>query len=177
MSNCGNGLTEKGNLKHADLNIECRWVLNAWKDIFEDIIIRSFKKCGISNCLSGKEDSDENDKDSDENNEDSDEYEDENSDKTGDEDSDENKYENSDENESEYSGKDNEESDKDNNESDDGRKNPKEILQEKKRKGSKKATQEPTKRKNAKYRTPDTYHPKRTPERRELNTTKKKKGQ
>ncbi|CAG8856221.1 2319_t:CDS:2, partial [Gigaspora margarita] len=106
MSNGGNGLTKKGNLKRADLNTVCCWVLNTWEDISEDIIIRSFKKCGISNCLSGKsdkdseeEDSDENDEDSDENDEDSDEYEDENSDETGDEDSNENEYEDSDENE------------------------------------------------------------------------------
>ncbi|CAG8847850.1 24821_t:CDS:2, partial [Gigaspora margarita] len=103
----------------------CRWVLNAWEDISEDIIIRSFKKYGISDCLSGNEDSEEensneNDKDSDKNNEDSDEYEDENSDETGDKDSNENKYKNFDENEGEYSGKDDEKSNKDNNESDNG---------------------------------------------------------
>ncbi|CAG8843166.1 6061_t:CDS:2, partial [Gigaspora margarita] len=123
--NGGNGLTEKRNLKRADLNTE---------DISEDIIIRSFKKYGISNCLSGskdhliyesdedseEEDSDENNEDSNENDKDSDKYEDENSEETGDEDSNKNEYENSDENEGEYSGKDDEESNKDNNESDDG---------------------------------------------------------
>ncbi|CAG8850563.1 40012_t:CDS:2, partial [Gigaspora margarita] len=123
MSNGGNGLTEKENLKRADLNTVCHWVLNAWEDISEDIIIRLFKKCGISNCLSGSEDyliyesnedseeddSDKNDEDSDENDEDSDEYEDKNSDETGDKDSNENEYEDSDENEVK----------KDNNESDD----------------------------------------------------------
>ncbi|CAG8857548.1 7560_t:CDS:1, partial [Gigaspora margarita] len=112
MSNGSNSLTEKGNLKRTNLNTVCRWVLNAWEDISEDIIIRSFKKCGISNCLSGsedhliyeldedseEEDSDENDEDSVENDEDSDEYEDENSDETGDEDSNKNEYEDSDEN-------------------------------------------------------------------------------
>ncbi|CAG8851532.1 8422_t:CDS:1 [Gigaspora margarita] len=132
MSNGGNGFTEKGNLKYANLNTVCHWVLNAWEDISKDIIIWSFKKCGISNCLSGSKDhliyksdedseeenSDENDKDSDENDEDSNEYKDENSDETGDEDSDENGYEDSDKNEDEYSGKDDEESNKDNNESD-----------------------------------------------------------
>ncbi|CAG8799192.1 2542_t:CDS:2, partial [Gigaspora rosea] len=136
ISNGGNGLTEKGNLKRADLNTVCRWVLNAWEDISKDIIIRSFKKCGISNYLSGSEDhliyesdedseekdSDKNDEDSDENDKDSDEYEDENSDETRDEDSDENEYEDPDENKDEYSGKEDEEFDKDNNESDDGNK-------------------------------------------------------
>ncbi|CAG8852745.1 10234_t:CDS:2, partial [Gigaspora margarita] len=118
-----------------------RWVLNAWEDISEDITIRSFKKCGISNCLSRsedhliyeldkdskEEDSDENDENSDENDEDSDENEDENSDETGDEDFDKNKYENSDENEGKYSGKDDEESNKNNNEFDDSDKSNNKI--------------------------------------------------
>ncbi|CAG8852647.1 43967_t:CDS:1, partial [Gigaspora margarita] len=134
MLNSGNSLTEKGNLKRADLNTVCRWVLNAWEDISENIIIWSFKKCGISNCLSEsenhsiyeldkdskEEDFDENDEDSNENDEDSDEYEDENSDETSYKDSNENEYEDSDENEGEYFGKDDEESNKDNNKSDDG---------------------------------------------------------
>ncbi|CAG8799765.1 1175_t:CDS:1, partial [Cetraspora pellucida] len=51
-----NGLTKGENLKHADLNTVCHWVLNAWNDISHDIIIRAFKKCSISNCLSGSED-------------------------------------------------------------------------------------------------------------------------
>ena len=33
-----------------------RWVSTAWKDIPESIIVRSFKKCFISNALDGSED-------------------------------------------------------------------------------------------------------------------------
>ena len=33
-----------------------RWVLAAWKAILESIIVRSFKKCCISNALDGSED-------------------------------------------------------------------------------------------------------------------------
>ena len=33
-----------------------RWVLGAWKAIPESIIVRSFKKCCISNALDGSED-------------------------------------------------------------------------------------------------------------------------
>jgi hypothetical protein len=33
-----------------------RWVLAAWKAIPENIIVRSFKKCCISNALEGSED-------------------------------------------------------------------------------------------------------------------------
>ncbi|CAG8603384.1 3519_t:CDS:2 [Gigaspora margarita] len=49
-------ITKKKNLKHADLKTVCNWVLKAWEDISEDVIICAFKKCGISNCLSGSED-------------------------------------------------------------------------------------------------------------------------
>ncbi|CAG8708118.1 2112_t:CDS:2 [Cetraspora pellucida] len=56
MANGGNGLTKGENLKHADLNTVYHWVLNAWNDISHDIIIQAFKKCSISNCLSGSED-------------------------------------------------------------------------------------------------------------------------
>ena len=33
-----------------------RWVSAAWKDIPDSIIVRSFKKCCISNALDGSED-------------------------------------------------------------------------------------------------------------------------
>ncbi|RIB25195.1 hypothetical protein C2G38_2166545 [Gigaspora rosea] len=56
MANSGNGLTKGGNLKRADLSTVCYWVLNTWNDIPEDIIVRVFKKCSISNCLSGSKD-------------------------------------------------------------------------------------------------------------------------
>ena len=51
----GNGITKMGNLKHATLNITYEWVLNAWNDISAEIIICSFKKCCISNCMMGSE--------------------------------------------------------------------------------------------------------------------------
>ncbi|CAG8832383.1 38354_t:CDS:2, partial [Gigaspora margarita] len=44
------------NLKHANLNTVCYWVLNAWNDISEDNIVQVFKKCSISNCLLGNKD-------------------------------------------------------------------------------------------------------------------------
>ncbi|CAG8719663.1 15771_t:CDS:2, partial [Gigaspora margarita] len=56
MADGGNGITKKGNLKHASLNTVYHWVLDAWNEISEDIIIRVFKKCGISNCLLESED-------------------------------------------------------------------------------------------------------------------------
>ncbi|CAG8797952.1 32990_t:CDS:2 [Gigaspora margarita] len=56
MANSSNSITMKGNLKHASLNTVCHWVLDAWNEISEDIIVRVFKKYGILNCLSGSKD-------------------------------------------------------------------------------------------------------------------------
>ncbi|CAG8688769.1 21725_t:CDS:1, partial [Gigaspora rosea] len=40
MANGGNGLTKGGNLKCANLNTVCHWVLNAWNAISSDIIVQ-----------------------------------------------------------------------------------------------------------------------------------------
>jgi hypothetical protein len=49
-------LTQTGKIKHAAPSEVARWVLGAWKAFPESIIIRSFKKCCISNALDGSED-------------------------------------------------------------------------------------------------------------------------
>jgi hypothetical protein len=49
-------LTETGKIKRAAPSEVARWVLAAWKAIPESILIRSFKKCCISNALDGSED-------------------------------------------------------------------------------------------------------------------------
>jgi len=42
-------------LLRASLSEVALWVLAAWKVILENIIVRSFKKCCISNALDGSE--------------------------------------------------------------------------------------------------------------------------
>jgi hypothetical protein len=49
-------LTETGEIKCAAPSEVVQWVLAAWKAIPESIIIRSFRKCCISNVLDGSED-------------------------------------------------------------------------------------------------------------------------
>jgi hypothetical protein len=49
-------VTEPGKIKRAAPSEVAQWVLAAWKAIPESIIIRSFKKCCISNALDGSED-------------------------------------------------------------------------------------------------------------------------
>ena len=50
-------LTHEGRLKRPSITLWCQWVLKAWNDIDPAIIIKSFKKCCISNALDGSEDS------------------------------------------------------------------------------------------------------------------------
>jgi hypothetical protein len=56
MSNGGAGYTEAGNLRRAKISDVCGWVKRAWESISDNIIVYSFKKCGISNALDGSED-------------------------------------------------------------------------------------------------------------------------
>lgn len=49
-------LTPAGNLRRPSIPLVCEWVVKAWQDIPTDMVIRSFKKCGISNNMDGSED-------------------------------------------------------------------------------------------------------------------------
>ena len=48
--------TKSGAIKRPGLSLVVQWVKEAWESISDDIIIRSFKKCGISNAMDGTED-------------------------------------------------------------------------------------------------------------------------
>ena len=58
MANGGAGETTAGNLRHARLSEVCGWVKRSWDNISDEIIIQSFKKCGISNSLNELENND-----------------------------------------------------------------------------------------------------------------------
>ncbi|KAH7982388.1 hypothetical protein HPB52_004302 [Rhipicephalus sanguineus] len=49
-------LTPTGHIKRASLSQLAGWVAAAWDDIPGTLIVRSFKKCGISSALHGTED-------------------------------------------------------------------------------------------------------------------------
>uniref|UniRef100_A0A131XQ93 Putative pogo transposable element n=1 Tax=Hyalomma excavatum TaxID=257692 RepID=A0A131XQ93_9ACAR len=49
-------VTPTGRLKRASPATICKWIVDAWASIPEDLVRRSFKKCGISNALDGTED-------------------------------------------------------------------------------------------------------------------------
>jgi hypothetical protein len=48
--------TPKGALKRPTIKQVCQWIKQLWSTVREDIIVKSFKKCGISNALDGSED-------------------------------------------------------------------------------------------------------------------------
>lgn len=49
-------ITKGGNVKKVDIETIVHWVKNAWDEISSEMIIRSFKKCCISNSMDGSED-------------------------------------------------------------------------------------------------------------------------
>uniref|UniRef100_A0A6B0UZR7 Putative pogo transposable element n=1 Tax=Ixodes ricinus TaxID=34613 RepID=A0A6B0UZR7_IXORI len=49
-------LTPGGKIKRPSIEMLCEWILEAWKMIPAEIIVKSFKKTGISNRLDGTED-------------------------------------------------------------------------------------------------------------------------
>ncbi|CAI2188495.1 2789_t:CDS:2, partial [Funneliformis geosporum] len=48
--------TKGGNLKKPEYGIICKWILEVWAEIPKEMIVKSFKKCGISNAMDGSED-------------------------------------------------------------------------------------------------------------------------
>ncbi|KAG8235949.1 hypothetical protein J437_LFUL016271 [Ladona fulva] len=43
-------------MKRPSISEVCEWVKKSWEDIKAEVIVKSFKKCGISNALDGTED-------------------------------------------------------------------------------------------------------------------------
>ncbi|KAG8233780.1 hypothetical protein J437_LFUL003851 [Ladona fulva] len=48
-------LTPSGRMKRPSISEVCEWVKKSWEDVKAEIIVKSFKKCGISNALDGTE--------------------------------------------------------------------------------------------------------------------------
>jgi len=49
-------VTSTGRVKRPSISNVCEWVKNSWQRIKSETIVKSFKKCGISNALDGSED-------------------------------------------------------------------------------------------------------------------------
>jgi len=49
-------ITQAGRVKRPSISNVCKWVKNPWQRVRSETIVKSFKKCGISNALDGSED-------------------------------------------------------------------------------------------------------------------------
>jgi hypothetical protein len=49
-------LTPTGLMKRPTITRVCDWVKTSWQSVKEEIVVKSFKKCGISNALDVTED-------------------------------------------------------------------------------------------------------------------------
>ena len=52
-SSTDHALTRGGRLKKPSITLWCDWVVKAWDEVDTAIIVKAFKKCGISNALDG----------------------------------------------------------------------------------------------------------------------------
>ena len=48
--------TAGGNMRAASLPVVAEWVKSSWNEVGNDMVEKSFKKCGISNAMDGTED-------------------------------------------------------------------------------------------------------------------------
>ena len=56
MQSAGNDLTPIGRIKEASIAQVCDWILRLWNSVKKEVVVKSFKKCGISNAVDGTED-------------------------------------------------------------------------------------------------------------------------
>ena len=51
-------LTKGENLKKLDHDVICKWIIEIWNNIPTEMVVKSFKKCEISNNLDGTKNDD-----------------------------------------------------------------------------------------------------------------------
>ena len=53
MQDADSNLTPTGKVRKPTFGEVCSWVIKTWNDVKPEVIIKSFKKCGISNAMDG----------------------------------------------------------------------------------------------------------------------------
>ena len=56
MDKTNHDFTPSGLLKKPSISFMCAWIKEVWKSLRPDMIVKSFKKCSISNAIDGTED-------------------------------------------------------------------------------------------------------------------------
>ena len=59
MQPAGSDLTPTGRIRKASIAQLRDWILRSWSDVKKKVVVKLFKKCGISNAVDGTEDNDE----------------------------------------------------------------------------------------------------------------------
>ena len=55
MQSAGTDLTPTGWIKEASIAQVCDWSPRSWNGVKEEVVVKSFKKCSISNAVDGTE--------------------------------------------------------------------------------------------------------------------------
>ena len=58
MQSAGYDLTPPGRVEEASITQVCDWILRLWNSVKKEVVVKSFKRCGISNAMDGTEDDD-----------------------------------------------------------------------------------------------------------------------
>ena len=56
MQDAESNLTPTGKVRKPTLGEDCSWLIKAWNGVKPEVIIKFFKKCGISDAMDGTED-------------------------------------------------------------------------------------------------------------------------
>jgi hypothetical protein len=48
--------TKSGNMRAPSMEVYLQWIVDAWEQLPKELIIKSFKGCGLTNALDGSED-------------------------------------------------------------------------------------------------------------------------
>ena len=55
MLSAGDDLTPAGRVREASIAQVCDWTQRSWKGVEKEVVVKSFKKCSISNAVDGTE--------------------------------------------------------------------------------------------------------------------------
>ena len=56
MQSAGHDLTPTGRIQKTSIIQVCDWMLRPWNGVKKEVVVKLFKKCGISNAMDGPED-------------------------------------------------------------------------------------------------------------------------
>ena len=55
IQSAGNDLTPTDWIKKVSIAQVCDWILRSWNGVKKEVVVKSFKKCGVTNAMGGTE--------------------------------------------------------------------------------------------------------------------------